>query len=158
MSGEVNTNASSAEKDLTSGRLIFQSIGSHGGGRYQYQGSTSLLLIRVSGGFISILVNIGIVKTEQLLISHIGKGKTTFPFFPLDLQNIVILVKPKKTMIYLLRQGFSFKGLRSDLQKWNLNTNLNKLEEQKCVHDNSSEHKHDTKRTKYFYDDKDLLT
>ena len=53
-------------------------------------------------------------------------------------------------MIYLLRQGFSFKGLRSDLQKWNLNTNtnLNKLEEQKCVHDNSSEHKHDTKRTK----------
>ena len=66
-------------------------------------------------------------------------------------------------MIYLLRQGFSFKGLRSDLQKWNLNTNtnLNKLEEQKCVHDNSNEHKHDTKRTKSLIilarnDDKDL--
>ena len=35
-------------------------------------------------------------------------------------------------MIYLLRQGFSFKGLRSDLQKWNLhtNTNLNKAQPQ----------------------------
>ena len=28
--------------------------------------------------------------------------------------------KPKITMIYLLRQGFSFKGHRSDLQKCNL--------------------------------------
>jgi len=66
-------------------------------------------------------------------------------------------------MIYLLRQGFSFKGLRSDFQKWNLNTNtnLNKREEQKCVHDNSSEHKHGPKRTKSHIflarnDDKDL--